>query len=338
MNVLVIGSGAVGSVAAGILTKQGFNVDLACKHEGLSDHINTDGLLFKVRHRKYLYFVPAYPGVEATPGNYDYVLLATKTFDIEAPTKAVLEKLSARGLIVSMQDGYCEERLARIAGSNRIVGAVVSWGATLGSDGIAEMTSPGEMIIGKLDGSDDPRLDNLQYLLSAIGPTRVVKNINEHIYSKLIINSCVTTLGAISGLKLGALITDTNLRNIFIKVIREAIQVANILNIEIPDFAGKLNYYRLVNGDNWYYRVKRHAKIRIFGLRYRKIKSSGLQSLERGEKTETNYLNGYLLTKARELGIELPINERLVTMIQEIENGKRTISTENLNDPLFRMD
>jgi 2-dehydropantoate 2-reductase len=337
MNVLVIGSGAVGSVAAGILTKQGFNVDLACKHSDISDHINTDGLIFRIRHRKYLYFIPAYASVEATPGNYDYVLLATKTFDIEPPTRAVLEKLTPQGLIVSMQDGYCEEKLARIAGSKRIVGAVVSWGATLGQDGIAEMTSPGDMIIGKLDGSDDPRLDNLQYLLSAIGPTMVVKNINEHIYSKLIINSCVTTLGAISGLKVGALITDRNLRNIFIKIIREAIQIADALNIEIPDFAGKLNYYSLVKGNNWYYRLKRHAKIRIFGLRYRKIKSSGLQSLERGEKTETSFLNGYLLTKAGELGIELPVNERLVTMIREIENGTRKISPSNLNDPLLRL-
>ncbi|MBN2806036.1 MAG: ketopantoate reductase family protein [Prolixibacteraceae bacterium] len=336
MNILVIGSGAVGSIAAGILSKQGFHVDLACKNSELSDQINTDGLIFSIRHRKYLYFIPAYASVEATPGNYDYVLLSTKTFDIEPPTRAVLEKLSPQGLIVSMQDGYCEEKLARIAGSNRIVGAVVSWGATLSSDGIAAMTSPGEMIIGKLDGSDDPRLDNLQYLLSTIGSTRVVKNINEHIYSKLIINSCVTTLGAISGLKVGALITDRNLRNIFIKIIREAILIANALNIEIPDFAGKLNYYRLVKGNNWYYRLKRHAKIRIFGLRYRNIKSSGLQSLERGEKTETSFLNGYLLTKARELGVELPVNERLVSMIQEIENGTRKISPSNLNDPLLR--
>lgn len=335
MKVLVIGSGAVGSLAAGILTKQGFNVDLACKNAELADQINTDGLIFRFRHRKYLYFVPAYPGVQSTPGAYEYVLLATKTFDIDAPAMAVLEKLSAGGLIVSLQDGFCEEKLARIAGSNRIVGAVVSWGATLGPDGIAEMTSPGEMIIGKLDGSDDPRLDNLQFMLNAIGPTRVVTNINEHIYSKLIINSCVTTLGALSGLKVGALITDRNLRNIFVLIIREAIEVANALNIEIPDFAGKLNYYRLVRGNNWYYRLKRHAKIRIFGIRYRKIKSSGLQSLERGEKTETSFLNGYLLTKARELGLELPVNERLVNMIEEIENGSREISPANLNDPLF---
>lgn len=336
MNILVIGSGAVGSVTAGILAKMGFNVDIACKNRDISDQLNTDGLIFKVKKRKFIHFITAYPSVEETPGNYDYVLLATKSFDIEKPAKEVSKKFSPQGVIVSMQDGYCEEQLARIVGTDRVVGAVVSWGATMNQNGIAEMTSHGEMIIGKLDGSDDPRLDNLQYILSAIGPTRAVKNIGEYIYSKLIINSCVTTLGAISGLKVGALITDKHLRNLFIRIIEEAIILANALNLEIPDFANRINYYRLVKGTNLYYRIKRHAFIRVFGLKYRKIKSSGLQSLERGEKTEIAFMNGYLVNKGKELGIDLPINERLTEMIHEIENKKRDISTDNLHDPLLR--
>lgn len=337
MNILVIGSGAIGSVAAGILSKMGFDVDIACKNRELSDHINTDGLIYKIKKRKYIHFVPAYPNVTSTPGNYDYVLLATKSFDIEDPARDVLSKLSNSGVIVSLQDGYCEDELSRIAGTNRIVGAVISWGATMNEHGYAEMTSPGEMIIGKMDGSDDPRLDNLQYILSSIGPTMVVKNIGEHIYSKLIINSCITTLGAISGLKVGALMTDRNLRNLFIKIIQEAISVADALNMEIPEFAGRINYYRLVKGNTWYHRLKRHAFIRVLGIKYRKIKSSGLQSLERNERTEIAFMNGFLVNKGKELGLELPINERLVEMVHEIENQQRKISTENLNDPLFRL-
>lgn len=335
MKILVIGSGAVGSIVAGILTQKGFDVDLACKTAEIAERLTMDGLIFKIKKRKYIQFLPAYSSVSATPGNYDYVFLATKTFDIEKPVKAVLSKLSPKGLIVSMQDGYCEETLARLIGSDRVVGAVVAWGATLNSNGVAEMSAKGEMIIGKLNGADDPRLDNLQYLLNSIVPTRVVTNINEQIYSKLIINSCVTTLGAITGLKVGALITDKKLRNTFIQIIKEAIKVANSLKIEIPEYAGKLNYYRLVRGKSLYHRVRKHLRIRIFGIKYRNVKSSGLQSLERGEKTEIDYLNGYILQRAKEMGIAVPVNQRLVEMVHEIELGKRTISPENLNEPLF---
>lgn len=335
MRTLVIGSGAVGSIVAGILTQKGYEVDMACLNQEYSDLINSDGLIFKIKNRKHFQFVNAYSGVIETPGSYDYVLLATKTFDIEQPTKDVLPKLSSQGIIVSLQDGYCEERLARITGSDRIVGAVVAWGATLIGNRIAEMTSSGEMMIGKLDGTDDPRLDELQYMLSFIAPTSVVDNINEQIYSKLIINSCVTTIGAISGLKVGALITDRNMRNIFIQIIQEALIIATALKLEIPDYAGKLNYARLIRGHSVYHRIRKHLHIRLFGLRYRKVKSSGLQSLERNERTEIDYLNGYILTKGKELGIDLPVNYRLVELVHEIENKKRLIHPKNLHDKLF---
>jgi len=35
------------------------------------------------------------------------------------------------------------------------------------------------------------------------------------------------------------------------------------------------------------------------------------------------------------MGIAVPVNQRLVEMVHEIEKGKRTISPENLNEPLF---
>jgi 2-dehydropantoate 2-reductase len=316
---------------------RGFDVDMACKNQGLSDLINSDGLIFRVKKRRHIQFITAYPSVSATPGGYDYVLLATKSFDIEPPTQDVLEKITSQSLIVSLQDGYCEEKLARIAGTNRVVGTVITWGATLNPDGIAVMSSGGDMTIGKLDGSDDPRLDNLQYLLNFIAPTRVVSNINEHIFSKLIINSCVTTLGAISGLKIGALITDRNMRNIFIKILQEGMTIANAIKFKIPEFAGRLNYYRFIRGNSLYHRVRKHLFIRMFGIKYRKVKSSGLQSLERGEKTEIEFLNGYFLTKGKEMGIDLPVNKRLVELVNEIENRQRKISPKNLHDPLFRL-
>ena len=336
MKILVIGSGAIGGVVAGILSKKGFDIDIACKTQEQADQINTDGLIFKIKKRNYIHFIPAFHRVSNTPGNYDYVFLTTKSFDIEQPTKEVLDKINPDGLIVSFQDGYCENKLARIAGSDRIVGAVVGWGASINEEGNSEMTAKGEMLIGKLDGSDDPRLDNLVYVLNGLAPTYAVKNINDHIFSKLVINSSVTALGAISGQKIGALISNKKMRNLFILLMQEAIEVANKMNFEIPDFANKINYYQLVKGTTIYHRLRRHALIQIIGYKYRKIKSSGLQSLERGEKTEIDSMNGYILNKGKELGLDLPINEILIQMVHEIEDGKRKISPDNFSEALFR--
>jgi 2-dehydropantoate 2-reductase len=330
MRVLVIGAGAIGGVAAGILSRKGFDVELACKDPKLANLITNRGIQVIIKKKKYIAKIKAYGSVDQTPGNYDYVLLATKASDIIDPARQVKKKLSAKGLVMSMQDGFCEETLARIVGSDSVVGAVVSWGATMHVPGRVEMSSGGEMLIGKLDGKDDPRLDELEYMLSAIVPTSVVDNINEHIYSKTVLNACVTSLGAITGLQLGKILANRRMRNLFIEIIREAIAVANAMNLEIPDFSAKLNYYRLVEGDSVYHKLWRHSFIRLFGFQYRNVKSTGLQSLERGEKTETEFMNGFIVNKGKELGIDVPVNMLLAEFIKEIEDGKRPVSPSNI--------
>ena len=62
------------------------------------------------------------------------------------------------------------------------------------------------------------------------------------------------------------------------------------------------------------------------------MKSSSLQSLERGKPTEIDYINGFITTKARELGVPTLINDLIVTQIKEIEAGKRSISLTNIDE------
>jgi 2-dehydropantoate 2-reductase len=128
------------------------------------------------------------------------------------------------------------------------------------------------------------------------------------------------------------LITNTPLRNIFLKIIEESIEVANALKINIPEYSNQINYYKLVSGDSVYHKIRKHLTIRLFGIKYRNVKSSGLQSLERGEQTEIDHLNGFLVRKAKETGIDIPVNEQLVKMVHEIESGKRKIGCKNLDE------
>ena len=97
MKTLVIGAGAIGSIVAGILTLKGFDIDLVCQSTEQSEKLNIDGLVFKIKNRKHIQLVPSYPSVNSTPGNYSYVILATKTFDMTQPAKEAIQKLSPKG-------------------------------------------------------------------------------------------------------------------------------------------------------------------------------------------------------------------------------------------------
>lgn len=329
MRVLIIGAGAIGVTTSVILSENGYDITLLCKDEREAAFINHNKLHLKSIKLSKTEEVTAVADFKVLDDYFDFIFLATKANDISHPIRAI-NKYLKNGLIISFQDGFCEEQIARIVGTERVVGCVVSWGATLNSTGNAEITSKGEFIIGKLDGTDDVRMDHLSFMLEKINPTTTVDNINEHIYSKLIINSCVTTMGAISGLLLADILNTRSMRNVFTCIIREAILVANALEIEVPDFSDTLNFYNLISGNHFLKRLYRHIYIQLFGLKYRRVKSSGLQSLERGQKTEIDFMNGFILEKAAEMGIEVRVNQLLVEMLHEIEDGKRKIGVENL--------
>ena len=49
-----------------------------------------------------------------------------------------------------------------------------------------------------------------------------------------------------------------------------------------------------------------------------------LQDLERGVKTEVDVINGGVVERGREYGIETPYNERTVEIMHTMERGERS--------------
>lgn len=70
----------------------------------------------------------------------------------------------------------------------------------------------------------------------------------------------------------------------------------------------------------------------MIGYKYRRLKSSSLQSLERGKNMEIDYLNGYIAKLAKQKNVPVPVNNALLKMVKEIETGKRKISMENFKE------
>jgi 2-dehydropantoate 2-reductase len=76
--------------------------------------------------------------------------------------------------------------------------------------------------------------------------------------------------------------------------------------------------------------IVKHGIMLIVGLRFRRIKSSMLQSLERGRRAEIDFMNGYVVERGREKGVPTPVNAALTDMVREIEAGTRTMTPDNL--------
>ncbi|MFH1033394.1 MAG: 2-dehydropantoate 2-reductase [Pseudomonadota bacterium] len=334
----IIGAGAIGGIVAAFLGRQGHDPLLVTKHQETARLAADPGLRVTGVGGELVQPVRTVPRIENLPGAQDVVLLATKATEALDAAMALLPYLHGESLVVSLQNGICEESLSQVLGRSRVVGCVVGWGATMHGPADLEMTSTGEFVLGDLDGRMRPHLEFLRDLLGVVVPTRISANIMGELYAKLIVNSCINTLGAISGLYLGQMLATPRARGLFTAVMREAMAVAAARGLKVePGGGGKLDYYHFLKGDGWLSRWRRDLTIRAIGHKYRRLKSSSLQSLERGRPTEIDFLNGYICQKGRDLGVPTPVNLALVGLVKEIEAGQRSIDPANLLEPSLNM-
>ncbi len=327
-KILVVGGGAIGGITAGFLAKAGRTVGLVDKSRAIIDRVRSEGLQISGAGGDFRVSLPAYAGIEEVKDKADIVLLATKATSLPGVAEALKPVLHEGSRVVSLQNGICEEAIAAVLGPDATVGCIVGWGATMQAPGELEMTSTGDFVIGRLDGRTDAALEAVRDILSSVRPTTISANIMGHLYAKLVINSCITTLGAVSGLYLGKMLAAKGARTIFIGIIREAMAVAGAAGLRVEPLA-RLDLASFLKGEGLLGNLKRHLLIRLIGFKYRKLKSSSLQSLERGEKTEIDFFNGCIARKGRELGVPTPLNDHLTAIVKEIEAGTRKISPAN---------
>ncbi len=334
-KIAVVGAGAIGGVTAACMKRAGYDVEIVCKYEDLAHKITTEGLRVFGKKGDFSVAMPAAADVGGLGGEKEVVFLATKATDMLGPARELTTRLGPDSVVVSLQNGLCEDALGEILGRGRTIGCVVGWGATMHEPGVLEMTSTGEFVIGNIDGKTDPRLAPIRDMLQTVVPAEITGNIMGSLYSKLIVNACITSLGAVSGLYMGEMLKNRKIRTVFIEIMHEAMAVANAMGLQVEVFANKLDYYKFLDGSGMVNNLKRHLFIRAIGFKYRRLKSSSLQSLERGKPTEIDYLNGYIAQKGKAHRTPTPVNDKIIEIIKEIEAGKRSISPANFDDPFF---
>jgi 2-dehydropantoate 2-reductase len=335
LSFLILGAGAVGGITAALMKKNGYNVEIICKYDDYSTLISDQGINVKGVCGEFSVRMAAFSSINNVKGKKDVILHATKATDMHDATIAAMKVLNENGCFVSLQNGICEDEMMTIAGKDKVAGCVTGWGATMESPGNLVMTSGGDFILGYPGREPDEFLSLLAEALSSVVPVKMTGNIMGHLYSKLIINSCITSLGAICGLYLGKMLSLPKVRRIFIEIIKEAVALSEKMNLKTEIFGGRLDFSEFVKGNDFFSDLRRHFLIMIIGFKYRKLKSSSLQSLERGKATEVDYLNGYIVRNAEKYGVEVPVNRAIVEMIHEIELKKRKISVANFDTPVF---
>lgn len=330
-GITVVGAGSIGGVVATVLRRRGFEVELVCRREEQAAAIRSRGLELTGRLGSFHVSVPAVSSIAETAGRKGVVFLATKAQDMLAPARELLPVLAPDSVVVSLQNGVSVDPLAEVVGRERVVGCVVGWGATMESDARIRVTSRGSFVVGRPDGTSDAQLEHVRELLSLILPVRITANIYGALYSKLMINACINSVGAVTGLSLGEMLAQREVPLLFRRIIAEATAVAEAASIAIEPYSGQASLYRLFSaGGLLAVPLRGLIALLVRSLGYGGVRSSTLQSLDRSRSTEIDWLNGYIVELGARHGVEAPINRETVRVVKEIERGERGMSPDNL--------
>ncbi|HKE19346.1 MAG TPA: 2-dehydropantoate 2-reductase [Kofleriaceae bacterium] len=325
-RVLVVGAGAIGGTVSACLAAVGADVTAVTTNEEIHRAVSErgfrtagEGTRRAVRGRIEL-------GVPAGE-KFDIVLLATQPPQVEDAARAALGALADGGIVVCFQNGLCESRIARIAGGERTVGAIVAWGASMPEPGLYDRTSAGGFTLGRLNGEPDDRVRELGALLEAVGPVELTSNLLGARWSKLALNCAVSSLGTIGGERLGPLVRVRRYRRVALEIFTEVVEVARAEGVALEKVAGTLDldWIALSAADRAAGAsaalTAKHALLLAVGLRYRRLRSSMLSAIERGRVPAIDFLNGEIVTHGARHGLTVPVNAAVVETVRALARG-----------------
>ncbi len=330
-KILVCGIGALGGVFSFKLLKEGYDCQLVTNNDRITNAIINNGI-FLDDERLDSSIQPKIQTELPNNQSFDFIFLMMKTISVRDTVKEIKEKnlLKKDGLLITIQNGDVYTKISDLF-PDQLTTCIIVWGASMVDPGVYKITSSGKTFIG--DRKNRLNLEELRVLLSKVSPApvEISNNILGIIWSKLCVNCAINAISGISGLRIGEFTKYSKGRILFLAVYSEVVEIAKKQNIKLEKLVTNPFLFYIPKNANF---VKRFIKIFIIkraGKRFGMVKPSMLQDLERGRRTEIDFLNGYVSTKGIELDLPTPVNSKLTELIKSIEKGDLKPSVDNFS-------
>ena len=329
-RVAIYGAGAMGTVLGAYITRAGRQIDLITRNVAHVTALKNGGAHI-VGTVDFTVPVSALTPEEMT-GKYDVIFLMTKQRNNDEICRFLSDYLSEDGVVCTLQNGLPEPSVASVIGSERTLGCVVSWGATFIGEGTAELTSAENALAFTLGsgGVACDKVSAVESLLKCMGKVEISTNFLGARWAKLAINSTFSSISAISGLTFGEVAKGKVTRRLALDLLNEAFSAAEACGVKMDEIQGH-DIVKLFGHKSGFRRV---IALRILPLAIRKHKKliSGMYfDLKAGRKCDIDFINGIIAHGAKNFGVEVPINKKILVIAHKIENGEMQVSPENIN-------
>ena len=305
MKIAIIGTGAMGSVYAGVLAEAGHEIWAIDSWADHIEQIKSNGLTLEgASGNRTITNLSATTDADDAAA-CDLYVIATKADGVGAAAKAVARNMREDSLILTIQNGLgAGERIAKFINTkNVLLGVAEGFGASMKGPGHAHHNAMRQIRIGEMNGGMSERLQTLEAVWREAGfNANGFADIHQLIWEKYICNVFLSAPCAVFDCTIGELVSNPDWREIALGCMREAYQAGTAKGIS----------FSFDDADD-------------YALKFAAVMPDASPSLRLDHvarrKSEIDAINGMVPVVSAELGLSAPYNETLAAVIRRREEA-----------------
>jgi 2-dehydropantoate 2-reductase len=303
MKIAIVGTGAMGSVYAGHLSKAGHEVwaiDIWKEH---IDSIADSGLAVSGASGSFVVDNLQVGRVPTDAGNCDVWVLATKAPDVDAAAAAVAPLLRPADVVMAFQNGLgAGERVAqRIPEDHIVIGIAEGFGSSIPEPGRVHHEGMRLIRIGEMNGGLTERVQGIELVWREAGfNVEAFADVNRMIWEKFLCNVTLSAPCAVFDVTIGELMSNPDYWNVALGCTTEAYRLGLARGVQFP-FDDPLRY------------------VTDFAATIPNSSPSMRLDHLAGRRSEVDVINGQVVTLSSELGLGAPYNQTLCAVLRRRE-------------------
>ncbi|MEJ8547839.1 2-dehydropantoate 2-reductase [Brevibacillus borstelensis] len=289
-KVLVLGAGAVGGYFGARLAEKGVDVTFLVR-ERRRKQLQERGLRVQSVHGDIHLEQPGTIVSGESAGPFDVILLSNKAYHLEDSIEAIAAYVGEQTVILPLLNGIAHmERLWEKFGRHQVLGGLCFIETTLNEEGdVVQTSQTNEMVFGEWAGGESERVEALKQAFSGTKASiRASADIQRDMWQKYLF---ITTLSGI-----------TTLMNSSVGPIRDAVYGLELTRQLAEESAAVMRKLGAPIDPDVV-----DKQMDTFMKQGYRMKASMLRDMEKGLPVEADHLQGYLIRKADQLGMSVPL-------------------------------
>ena len=302
MKIVVIGSGAMGMLFGGRLSLRGYDITMVDVVPAVIEKLNNQGLYLEGDDGDHLIPIKA-AFAENINEAADLVILLTKTIYSISALSLAKKFLGKDTYVLTLQNGLGNiELISEYVPHDHIIAGVTNYPSDVKGIGHISSHGSGYTKIMSANGEENKMLYIINDALQDAGlNSQIVPDVMVSIWEKVAFNAAINATTAVCRIPCGGMAVTEQGKHLVYTIAKEAVAVANAHGVAASEET-------VINN-----------LTESFELHKDHFTSMSADIINK-RKTESEFISGGIVKKAREVNMEVPYTEALYDLICTIEN------------------